>query len=234
MKMAEIMVIGTSHIARQSIEEVNKAIFDFHPDIVAVELDFPRYHALITGKKRGMSLRDIKYIGIKGALFAIIGEYIERKLGKIVKTKPGAEMLAAIRTAKKLKIPVALIDQDISVTLRRFSKALSWKEKWNLFVDIVKGIFFRKREMKKMGFENFDLSKVPEKELVKKAMKFARKRYPNLFRVLVTERNTYMAKMLIKIAKSNSEKKILAVVGAGHAADIKKLVEMGLKTNIYK
>jgi len=223
--MPEIRIIGTSHIARQSVEEVNRAIFDFHPDIVAVELDFPRFQALMSGKKRKLSISDIRYIGVKGFLFALIGEYVERKLGKIVNTKPGADMISAIKTAKNLKIPIALIDQEISVTLRRFSKALSWREKWNIFADIVMGLIFGKREMKKLGFDNFDLSKVPEKELIKKVMKTAGKRYPNLFRVLVTERNIYMANMLVKIAKANPEKKILAVVGAGHADEIKRLVE---------
>jgi len=226
--MSEIRIIGTSHIARQSVEEVKKAIFDFKPEIVAVELDFPRYQALMSGQKRRISLADIRYIGFKGFLFALIGEYAEKKLGKIVNTKPGADMISAIRTAKQLNIPVALIDQEISVTLRRFSKALSWREKWNFVVDIVKGLVFGKKEMKKMGFEEIDLSKVPEKELIKKVMKVAGKRYPNLFRVLVTERNIYMAKMLVQIAKANPEKKILAVVGAGHEEDIKRLVEKGI------
>jgi len=223
--MAEINIVGTSHIARQSIEEVTNAIFDFKPDIVAVELDYPRYQALISGKKRGISLGDIRYIGIKGFLFALIGEYVERKLGNIVNTRPGADMLAAIKAAKKLQIPVALIDQNISETLRNFSKALNWKEKWNIFVDIVKGLLFGKREMKKMGFEGMDLSKVPEKELVKKIMKVAKQRYPNMFRVLVTDRNNYMARMLASIAKQNPDKKILAVVGAGHAEEIENLLK---------
>jgi pheromone shutdown-related protein TraB len=222
--MNEIRIIGTSHIARQSIEEVNAAIFDFRPDIVAVELDYPRYHALMSGAKRGISLKEIKYIGIKGFLFALIGEYVEKKLGRIVNTKPGADMLAAIKTAKKQGIPIALIDQNISVTLRNFSRALNWREKWRIFADIVKGFLFGKMEMKKMGFESMDLSKVPEKELVKKVMAVAKKRYPSLYRVLVTDRNIYMARMLAGIARKNPEKKILAVVGAGHAEDMGKLL----------
>ena len=65
-------------------------------------------------------------------------------------------------------------------------------------------------------------------------MKIAKKRYPGMFRVLVTERNHYMANALVKIAQQNPDKKILAVMGAGHAEDVGKLVEKALKTNIYK
>lgn len=226
--MAEIRIIGTSHIARQSVNEVREAIFDFHPDVVAIELDYPRFHALTTGKKKRIGLMDIRYIGVKGFLFALIGEYAEKKLGQSVGTKPGADMLSAIKTARELKIPIALIDQEISITLKNFSKALDWKEKWNIFTDIIRGLIFGKKEAKKLGLDNIDLSKVPEKELIEKAMKLAKKRYPNLYRVLVSDRNVYMAKMLVKIAKASPEKKILAVVGTGHGEDIEKLVKRGI------
>ncbi len=222
--MGEIHIIGTSHIAQQSVKEVKGAIAEIQPDMVAIELDYPRYKALMSGKKSRTRWGDIRYIGIKGFIFALIGEYVEKKLGKIVKTTPGADMIAAIKTAKKMRLPIALIDQNISITLRNFSKALSWKEKWNIFVDIIKGLLFGKREMKKMGLDKMDLSKVPEKEIIEKAMKMAKERYPNMYKVLVTDRNNYMAKMLIAISKQQPDKKIVAVMGAGHAEDVRKLV----------
>ena len=166
--MAQISIVGTSHIARQSVKEVENAIFEFKPDIVAIELDFPRYQALTTKKGKSLGWKDIKYIGIKGFLFAIIGEYVEKKLGRIVNTKPGADMLAAIKTAKKLKIAIALIDQPIAITLRKFSKAMSWKEKWNIFVDVIKGLLSGKREMKKLGFDTVSYTHLtlPTKRIV--------------------------------------------------------------------
>jgi pheromone shutdown protein TraB len=47
-----ITIIGTSHIARQSVEEVRNAIIETKPDIVAIELDYARYRALLSGKKK--------------------------------------------------------------------------------------------------------------------------------------------------------------------------------------
>lgn|SRR3989338_7601913 len=223
-----LKIIGTSHISRQSIKEVEEAIFDFKPEIIAVELDLPRYQVLVSGKRKGISLGDIKHIGIKGFLFALIGEYVERKLGEKVKTKPGADMLSAIKTAKKMNLKIALIDQPIQITLQRFSKKLSWKEKWNFVVDLVKGIFFGKKQMREMGLENFDLSKVPAKEVIKKIMDFAKKRYPNLYSVLVDERNVYMASQLRMIMQQNPDQRILAVVGAGHEEGISKILGQSL------
>jgi pheromone shutdown protein TraB len=43
--------------------------------------------------------------------------------------------------------------------------------------------------------------------------------------VLVTERNKIMAVNLFKIMKEHPDKKILAVVGAGHAEDMMKIIE---------
>ena len=220
-----IKIIGTSHIARQSINEVQEAIMDFQPEIIAVELDLPRYQALTSGKKQeSISWKDIKYVGIKGFIFALIGAYVEKKLGEKVGTKPGADMLSAIKLAKKMNLKIALIDQPLQITLQRFSKKLSWKEKWNFFADLMKGIFFGKRQMKEMGFENFDLSKVPGKEIIKKAMLFAKKRYPNLYKVLVEERNIYMANQLTMIMEQNPGARVLAVVGAGHEEGMSQLL----------
>ncbi|MBW3022957.1 TraB/GumN family protein [Candidatus Woesearchaeota archaeon] len=220
----DIKIIGTSHVASQSIREVQEAILDFKPDIVCVELDLPRYHALTSGKREGFSWKDIKYIGIKGFIFALIGAYVEKKLGEKVNVKAGADMLSAIAMAKKLNLKVALIDQPLQVTLRRFSKGMTFKEKWNFFVDLVKGLVFGKKMIREMGLENFDLTKVPGKEVIKKLMLYAKKRYPNLYKVLVEERNAYMANQLKIIDKQNPGAKILAVVGAGHEEGMLKLI----------
>ena len=42
-----IFIIGTSHIARQSINDIKKRFSELNPDIVCVELDHKRLHALL-------------------------------------------------------------------------------------------------------------------------------------------------------------------------------------------
>ena len=68
----------------------------------------------------------------------MIGAGAGKKLGKMVGVAPGSEMKKAVRLAKKNKIKLALIDQDIEITLKRFSKSLTWCEKWNFSVDVIK------------------------------------------------------------------------------------------------
>ena len=225
MRYKNLNIIGTSHIARQSIENVKKAIIEEKPYIVALELDKNRLYGLMHNQKRKISIADIPKIGFKGFLFSWIGSIIQKKLGEYVGVAPGSEMKTAIRLAKKQKARIALIDQNIETTLKRFSKALTWKEKWNLLVDIFKGVVLRKNELKDLNIEKFDLTKVPSQEIIKKLINKMRERYPNICRVLIDERNKIMARNLSYLMKEHPEKNILAVVGAGHEEEIIGLIK---------
>ena len=85
-------------------------------------------------------------------------------------------------------------------------------------------------QMKKMGLEEFDLNKVPGKELIKKLTNHLKDRYPNVHLVLIHERNVIMSKNLIKLSKTNPEKKILAIIGAGHEDGMIPLIKKFDKT----
>ncbi|MCX6706523.1 MAG: TraB/GumN family protein [Candidatus Woesearchaeota archaeon] len=228
MESKNLIIIGTSHIAKESIKEVKDAIKSEKPAIVAVELDAGRYYSLKSSKKASIRLRDILEIGIVGFVFAVLGKWAQEKLGKLVGVMPGSEMLTAVNFAKKNGIEVRLIDQDIGITLKRLSKAITFLEELRFVKEIFKAIFFGKRELKRLGIDSIDLSKVPSKELIKKLIAEFRMNYPNVYRVLVTERNIVMAKRLASIMESSKEKKIIAVVGAGHEEELLELVKMFL------
>ena len=223
MRYKNLIIIGTSHIAPQSLKEVESTILSEIPDIVALELDRKRMFGLTSNKSGKTRWKDIWRVGIKGFLFSMIGAWVEQKLGQKTGVSPGSEMLLAFRTAQKVNARVALIDQDIELTLKRFSKELSWKEKWFFLVDIFKGLILRKSDI------DFDLAKVPKQETIARLIKQVRKRYPNVYKVLVTERNNFMAANLAHLLQNFPEKKIVAVVGAGHEKDIISLVKQKLK-----
>ena len=96
-----LTIIGTSHIAVESIEEVAKAVQELKPDVIALELDLKRFKRLISNTKHKIKLSDITQ---KGFLINLIGSYLERYLGKKVGVLPGAEMRKAIELARKNKI----------------------------------------------------------------------------------------------------------------------------------
>ena len=224
MRLHNLTILGTSHIALQSLEEVRKAIEENKPDVITLELDRNRFLGLMSNAPRKKpSLKDIRTIGFKGLLFSIFGEFAERKLGEQVGVKPGSEMRLAGQLAAIHKIPVVLIDQNITVTLKKFGKALSWKEKWNFFVDVIKALIFKKSSIP------FDLSTVPSASIVKKLTKEVKLRYPNVYHVLVDERNDIMAKRLAKLMRDDPNRTILAIMGAGHESDVIKIIKNELK-----
>ena len=226
-----LTILGTSHIAKQSIDEIKTAILEGQPDIVAVELDIQRATALLQKKKNKVNFSAITQIGVQGFIFVKIGQYLQQKLGKMVGVTPGSEMKTAINLARKQKLEVALIDQPIQITLKKLSKSFTWKEKFRFFLDILKGILQPKKQIKELGLDNFNLTEVPKNELIVKMMKQLKKRYPSLYKTLVADRNKYMVKNLIKLMRQHPDKKILAVVGAGHKEGMEKLL---LKVDVVR
>ena len=224
---SRISIIGSSHIAKESIEKVEKEIETFSPDIVALELDSKRAYALMQKKepKKASAKEIIRSVGFKGYVIASIGSFTQKKLGDTVGVKPGSEMKKALLVAKKKGIRIEYIDQDIEVTLRKFANALTWREKWRFFKDIAFAPFSKDKNMK------FDLSKVPEEKIIKELLKEVKVRYPSIYNVLVAERNAIMAKRLFRLSRKFPEAKILAVVGAGHREEILAILKKLEKEN---
>ena len=213
-----LLIIGTSHIAKQSVKEINDKFSDLNPDIVCVELDPRRLHALLTDAKPNYSLSGIKQYGLQGYLFAVIAGVLQRKLGNIVGIKPGSDMLTAVNLARQNNKQLMLIDQDIQITLKRFSKQFTFKEKMRILWDILKSPF-SKQKIK------INLNEVPKDKLIQEMMKQLKDRYPSLYNVLIHERNVVMAKNLVKIIELNPDKKILTVIGAGHEKEMIALIK---------
>lgn len=209
-----LKIIGTSHISSDSVTQIKKYIEENKPDIVAVELDKRRLMALMQDQKSEFSFRQIRQLGLSGFLFAAIGQYVQKKLGDKVNVKPGSDMLAAVRSAKKNGSLVALIDQDVEITLKNIK--FRFKEISNFFIDAVRGLIMPKREIKKLGLEGMDLSKVPAMEVIEKLIERVKDRYPRVYKALIADRDKYMAKRVNFLLLQHPDKKILVVIGAGH------------------
>ncbi|MBS3133536.1 TraB/GumN family protein [Candidatus Woesearchaeota archaeon] len=225
MNARNLVIIGTSHIARESVLAVEGYIKKNKPEIVAIELDRRRAHALLHNIRKRHSLRMVRALGVKGFLFFIIAGFLQKRLGKLVGIDPGSEMRTALKAAIKEKLRIALIDRDIEITMKRLSQNLSWKERLWFVLDVLRGPF--SGEMKE--FRKMDLRKVPSEKWIVKVLKLVRMRYPNFYRVLVEERNEHMAVVLVDIMNKNPDSKILAVVGAGHEAELAALIREKLK-----
>ncbi len=219
MKHGNLTVIGTSHIAEDSVSRVREAILAVKPAIVAVELDHARLHALLSEEKPRMSIAMLRVMGLTGFVFFAIASFLQRRLGKLIGAIPGQEMKTAVQVAQQNKARVALIDQPLNITMSSLSR-ISIREKLKLVRDLVLG--FAGIETEKVPF---DLAKTPSAGFVEMAMKKVKQRYPGLYKALVADRNEYMANALARIMKAEPESKIVAVVGAGHEREIMQLVK---------
>ena len=213
--MAKLKIIGTSHIASQSVREIKKVFKDDAPDIVAVELDIRRAQAIFQPPQKPV-LRDVFRMGVMGYLFASVGGWLQRKFGAKVGVIPGEDMRTAIRESKRHAAKLFLIDRPMELTLAAISKRMSFWEKCKLagfglmgiFAPVI-GIFVRKKKM-------VDLRKVPSEDLITETIGKLKVKFPGLYSALISERNVYMARQMRKILAANPDKKVLVVVGAGH------------------
>ena len=214
----EIKIVGTSHISKDSVKEIKHQISEFKPDIVCVELDVHRYKSLFQKTRNKVKLSQISKLGLFGFLFYLVGSISQKVLSRKVGSKPGIDMRAAIIEAKKSDAKVALIDQDISITLRNLSKQVPFPEKLKLFGYVLFGGFISKKRIK------FDLKSVPKDAIIKTLVSELKHKFPNFYKVLVEDRDKYMQKQVKIISENFPKSKILVIVGAGHKSSLIKFV----------
>ena len=213
MNLEELKIIGTAHVSGESVDEVRRTILEMKPDVVAVELDPGRYRRLMEEKmgiKRDEpSLRDALRSGNIGVILAgWFLTYFQRKIGEDIGVKPGSEMLAAIDASHEVGARVALIDRDIGVTMQRAIGSMSRREKLRFFLAIMRSF---------IGGEDVrDIESLKSDDTLAEVMGEFREISPSAYRVLVEERDAFMAHRLLSI----EEDRVVAVVGAGHRRGI--------------
>jgi len=205
--MAKIIIVGTSHISKESINEATDVILHEMPDCVALELDPERFAALMQKKREKASIRNPTYF-----LLNNLQTYLGGKTGVL----PGSEMVAAIKAARAVGSKIALIDMDISEIMGRLGEISRW-QKIKLFFKLLVGL------IPLPGQKDFDLSKVPQEKVIDEALRYMRRDMPMIYRILITDRNEYMANWIRQLRKNH--KKIVVVVGAGHRKGLEKLLK---------
>jgi pheromone shutdown protein TraB len=136
-----VRLVGTAHVSADSVREVEAAIEEETPDVVAVELDEGRYRQLKGGTPDDIEPGDL----LRGnTVFQFIAywmlSYVQAQLGERFDVRPGADMLAAVETAEELGIDVALVDRDIQVTMQRFWARMGLVEKLRMVGTLAFGV----------------------------------------------------------------------------------------------
>jgi pheromone shutdown-related protein TraB len=221
-----LIIIGTSHISMESKEKIKKEFSEFKPEIICIELDGNRFYAMMNPDKVKGS-PSIRQLGVTGFIFAVVGKALQKKLGNFTGMNPGEEMLLGAQLAKNNRLPLELIDQDAGITLKNMSKKVKLREKFRIVKDIVTAPFSKKQRLK------IDINKIPDEQLILELMNQMKGRYPGFYNVLLEDRNKFMARKLYLLMKNNPDKKIMAIVGAGHVEGIKKHINSLNASNVY-
>lgn len=222
MKRECLTIIGTAHVSEESVNEVKDAIYEQHPDIVAIELDRGRYEKI---KKQMMGIEEDENISVtriikenKVGLFltsTLLG-YFQSKIGADVDVAPGSEMIGAIEACQDLQIPIALIDREINTTLQRALNKMGFIEKSKFAYGLIASV---------LGFddedEDIDIEELKNPENLDELMEMFKDEAPSVYEVLVHERDAYLAGKIMQIPYDN----VVAVVGAGHKPGIERYLD---------
>jgi pheromone shutdown-related protein TraB len=208
----EIIMVGTAHVSKVSVEEVRSTIQEMKPAAVAIELCQARYDVM----KNPLAWKNMdifKVIKEKKAAFLLanlVMASFQRRIGDKLGVKPGEEMRAAIEEAEAQGIEVVLVDRPVQITLARAWRGLRFLEKMKLLYGSLISIF----EVEELGEK--DIEKLKETDVLTTAVEEMAKYAPTIKEVLIDERDAYMARKIADIPSA----RVVAVIGAGHMEGI--------------
>jgi pheromone shutdown-related protein TraB len=213
----EIILVGTAHISRDSVETVRRVIESEAPDTVCVELDPQRHQALKDGN-RWQSLNLIQVIRKGQGPFLLANLALasfQKRMGLSTGVKPGAELAEAAALGEARGCEVRLVDRDIRTTLlRAWRKTGLWK-KTNMVATLVAGMF------EKQKLDEKQLADLRQTDTLSAMLDEMGAVLPSVKTILVDERDEYMAYHI----RQAPGPKIVAVVGAAHLPGILRLME---------
>ena len=213
----KITLIGTAHVSSESVNEVSETIKSINPDCVAVELDQKRCDSVQNTKS--WSELDIIKVLKSGQGFLLLTNLIlssyQKRIGQNVGVKPGDELLAAIKTASELNIPIELVDRPIQITLKRAWAKNSFIGKMKLLAALLSSAFSKEE------ISSEQIEELKNNSEMDSMMKELSDYMPQIQKVLIDERDRYLAS---RIWESNGNN-IVAVLGAGHLNGVRNYLE---------
>jgi len=221
-----ITIIGTAHILQSSVREVEETIRALRPKRVLVELDPARLKAL--RDPEGWQNTDIfRVLKEKKQHLFLLQLYLaamQAQMGRETGVSPGADMLRAVQVAEEVGSEVVLIDRDVSITLKRGFGAMGLWARLRLFWKVW-------MELLTPADPNApppDLEEVLKSDAITQMTEQFAKFAPAVKTSLIDERDEFMASHIREqAAKARAEggTHVVAVVGAGHLAGIKRWLD---------
>jgi pheromone shutdown protein TraB len=212
-----VVFVAVIHTDLESVEDARRVVREVKPTVVAVELDHERYEHLSKPDAHdettplpltGDAAQDLMH-----QLAAM-----EQTLGGITGSNVGDEMMAAIEEGRAIGAKIALVDRSMKATIQAMM-TVPLTELYgliNMLPDATKDI--------EEGGATDLMDMLKQDGAVDDIVENFRSEFPGLTRVLIEERDQYVAKALHFIM-NDVEGKIVAVLGAGHIQGVKAALE---------
>jgi pheromone shutdown-related protein TraB len=204
----DIILIGTAHISRESVEQVEESIRRESPAVVAIELDDERLKT-VRNPDSWKNLDVVKVLR-EGKGLVLLANLVlasfQRRMGATIGISPGAEMAAAINTAESLGIPCIMVDRPIQVTLRRAWGKNSLWGKCKLLSALLSAAFSTETVSQE------EIEALKNSNEMDNMMGELATYLPSVKSVLIDERDQYLGSRIWQC----EGQKVLAVLGAGH------------------
>ncbi len=210
----EIILIGTAHVSKESIDLVDSVIKEERPDTVCIELCDSRYQSM-TKKHQWQDMDLIKVIKEKKAFLLLSNlmlAHFQKKIGEKLGIKPGEEMMRAIQAAEAVDARIHLADRDIRTTLSRTWRLMGFWTKIKLMAQFL----VSSGEADKI--EKEDIEQMKTRDVLETLLSEIGETLPELKNTLIDERDLYLAYK----SRTAPGEKIVTVVGAGHVPGIQK------------
>lgn len=216
-------LLGTAHVSKESVAAVEAALASGAFDVIAVELD-PARHRALTDPDALAKLDLVQAIksGKAGLLAANLAlAAYQRRLSEQLGVEPGAELKAAAVGATARGLPLALIDRDIGLTFKRAWGRLGFWKRSMLGAGLFTSLIVDEK------VEDDAIEKLKQGDVLEASFAEFAGQSPELYEVVIAERDRYMAAKLREAGAAHPGKHVLAVVGAGHLAGLTAALETG-------
>ncbi|MDN3524778.1 TraB/GumN family protein [Halomonas sabkhae] len=217
-------LLGTAHVSASSAAEVRDMIASGDYDAVAIELCDSRHQNLANPDALGeQDLFQIFRQGKAGMVAAslALGAF-QQRVAEQSGIEPGAEMRAAVEGVREHKLPLALIDRDIGITLKRIYHNVPWWQRFSLFSGLLGGVLSRQK------VSSEDIERLKEGDVLESTFREFAAQSEALYTPLISERDRYMALRLAEHCPPGQYRHVLVVIGAGHLGGMAEHLEAPL------
>lgn len=230
----QVVILGTAHVSRESVVDVELLYDKMQPDTVAIELCQPRFDAMRDPNR--WSKLDLVQVVKEKKFWLLVSSLIlsafQKKIGETTGVRPGAEMAAAIEKAEAGGSQIALVDREVQITLRR-----AWA-RVGFFQRMWLGSYLLASLLVSEEIEEEEIEHLKQKDVLEDMLAALPKRYQHIKEVIIDERDKYLADKIRQVAHEmqargrGKKASMLAVVGAGHLPGIRRILESGATVDI--